>query len=214
MVAVPIAAVAAPDGTTTRTDLPYTLTIKGANGTAQTDAQIPEGTTPISLSATVTSTYTTAGTINVSINGRSAATVDSRTGGAIEIPLEPTDVTDSGIPLGLSTRLESDKNCFAEDNAVASLVNTSVTYELATPKDIATIGDFLSPGIPQYTVVVSPQASNAAQAAALNAVAALSHSYGPPTKVALVSTDSPGGVGLPQPAGSDHRDANDWRRTF
>jgi hypothetical protein len=196
IVAVPTAAVAAPDTNTAKTDLPYTLSIKGANGTAQTDAQIPQGTTPISLTGTITSTYTTPGTINISINGRSAASVDSRTGGPVNIPLSAGDITESGIQLGLSTRLESDKNCFAEDNAVASLVGTSVTYQLATSKDIATIGDFLSPGIPQYTVVVSPEASNAAQTAALNAVAALSHSYGPPTKVTLVSTDSPGPSGF------------------
>ncbi len=218
LVAVPISASAAPtEEATSKTELPYTLSIKGANGIAETDAQIPEGTTPLALTGEITSTYTTPGTINVSINGRSAATVDSRTGGRIDIPLTQADVTEFGVPIGLTTRLESDKNCFAEDNAIASLVSASLAYQLAAPEGITSIGDFLSSGIPQFTVVVPTAASTDAQSAGLNAVAALSHSYGPPTQVSLVSTDSPGEAGflsrqvriVEQDATSDTSDSGD-----
>ncbi len=182
---------AAPLADDTKTVLPYTLTIKGANGSALTQAQIPEGATPVALTGTIASTYTTPGTLNVSINGRSAATVESIKGGQIDVPLSASDINESAIPIGLSARLESTQNCFAEDNATATLSNAAVTYRFDSPQNIATIGDFLSPGIPSYTVVVPTDASTDEQAASLTAVAALSHAYPPPTKVALAVTDSP-----------------------
>ena len=63
--------------------LPYVLSVMGAGGSSTIAVTLPDSATPIVFDGVVRSTFTYAGTIIVTINGRRIAQVPSRTGGRV-----------------------------------------------------------------------------------------------------------------------------------
>lgn len=172
------------------TPLPYRLSIQGANGQAEVRVPVPDGTVPLRLLGELTTSYTVPGVIILTVAGRPAAEFNPLVGGPVAVDLRPEDIVDGAIPMRMSIRLADQDECFADDNAVATLDKARVVYEApATPP--TSIGAFLSPGVDSYTVAVSPAADDAAQTAALNAVGALTQRYSPPSDVRLVVTEAP-----------------------
>lgn len=188
-VAAPAAAEPIPGLPETTVGLPFTLSVQGANGRSEVLAPVPDGANPLRLTGEITANYNYPGTVTVDIGGRRAAEVDAMKGGPVDIALEPGDLVDGALPVTMLVRLTSEEDCFADDNASATLKDARLTYQYpATPPD--TVGTFLSPGILRYTVVVSPDAGTAAQSAALNAVSALTLRFPSPTVVDLQVTDT------------------------
>ncbi len=170
--------------------LPFTLSLQGANGRSEVLAPVPEGANPVRLTGVIKSNYNYPGTVTIDVAGRRGAVVDATTGGPVDIALEPSDVLDGTIAIVMYVRLTSEEDCFADDNATATLTDARLVYQYQ-PDPATTIGTFLSPGIAQYTVVVAPDATAGAQSAALNAVAALTYRYPDPTEVELLVTNDP-----------------------
>ena len=168
--------------------LPFNLTIQGANGRSEVLAPLPDGAVPTTLSGAITANYNYPGVVSLTVAGRRAAEVDATTGGEINVPLLPTDVVDGRVSLLMNVRLSSQEDCFADDTAAAALTDAQISYQIPqTPTD--TIASFLSPGVQQYSVVISPSASPAAHSAALTAVSALTLRFPAPTAVQLLATD-------------------------
>lgn len=179
---------AAAEELTSSVALPFTLSIQGANGRSEVLAPVPEGAVPLQLTGTVNATYNYPGVVSISVAGRDAVEVDATTGGAISIPLTAADVVEGRVPLLMAVRLTAQEECFADDTATAVLADALIDFQYpATPPD--TIATFLSAGVQQYTVVVSPSASAQAHGAALTAVAALTRRFPTPTLVELLATD-------------------------
>ncbi|MGV1037306.1 MAG: hypothetical protein ACOYD0_09810 [Candidatus Nanopelagicales bacterium] len=189
--AAPAATTAAkPKTTSGSTDLPYTLGIRGANGQSRVQVTIPQGSAATRLTGTLKANYNLPGKVILTANGRKIAEVNAQTGGAIDAALNPGDVTEGVLPIAMSVKLESDKDCFADDNAVATLTGAKVDFTIpaVAPKNI---GAFLSPGLDSYTVVVPADPSKAEQQAGLDAVSALTYRYPAPTVVNFASTNRP-----------------------
>lgn len=185
-VAVPATAAAAPPVNAGTTSLPYSLTIAGSNGTASVNASVPAGAHPVRLRGHVASTYTGGGTIDTTVNNTTAASVPAAGGGDISVDLRAV-AAGAPVAIGLLAHLQPHADCFSQDNSTASLTNVTIDYRYDTTTLPVTIADFLSSGVSAYTVIVAANPSPAAQSAALNAVAALSHTHPNPTRVTVAT---------------------------
>lgn len=184
-------AVAAPDPTTLRQELPFTLEIRGTNGSGVGYIPISDGSKPERISGTVASTYTRPGRITFTVNGRRAGQVDARRGGEVAIPLSGDDVIAGTIELRMAVRLQGGRDCFADEDAGAILRDAAIATTLPS-RPPGSIGAFLSPGVPTYRVVIDEDPSTAEQTAALDAAAALTLRFGPPTRVVVSTGGNPG----------------------
>lgn len=187
----PAATIAAkPQPKPSSAELPYTLGIQGANGQSRVQVTIPQGSAATQLTGAVKANYNLPGKVMLTANGRKIAEVNAQTGGAVKAALSPSDLTDGVLPIAMSVKLESDKDCFADDNAVATLTDAKVAFTVPTVAP-TNIGAFLSPGLDSYTVVVPANPSPAEQQAGLDAVAALTYRYPSPTVVSFAATNDP-----------------------
>lgn len=127
----PLAATAAKSKTTTGTaELPYTLGIQGANGQSRVQVSIPQGGTATRLTGTLKAAYNLPGKVILTANGRKIAEVNAQTGGDVNSALKPVDLVDGVLPIVMSVKLESAKDCFADDNAVATLTSARVAFTI------------------------------------------------------------------------------------
>ena len=169
---------------------PYELSIKGAYGTADVLVAIPDGTRPVGFTGRIESSYTTAGDLLVIVDGRVAASVPAKRGGGFQIRLNPADVHDGELAVGLRADLEPDRNCFRDDLAVASVVDPQVELD-RSPEPASTIAGFLAPGSASFVVAVPAAPTPAEQTAGLDVALALRHIAQPSTAIDLQVTDSP-----------------------
>lgn len=202
---LPIAVAPARAGTV---GLPYDLSIQGGYGQAEVVVPIPAGTLPTRLTGQIVSNFSAAGSLVVLVNGQRAATVPARTGGEVRIRLTSHDVGDGSLTVGLRADLDPDEDCWLDDRAVATLTDSEVLLDTEPPPP-TTIGDFLSPAVTEFTVVVPATPTPTEQEAGLDAVLALAHRFGDSAGIALDSTDRvPGDVGrlvLIEEAGAGNR---------
>ncbi|MCU0278384.1 MAG: cellulose biosynthesis cyclic di-GMP-binding regulatory protein BcsB, partial [Candidatus Nanopelagicales bacterium] len=171
-------------------DFGYVLAIQGGYGTSEVSVAIPEGTEPVSLSTTITSSYSTPGRLDVLINGRRRASVPAIGGGPVRLPLDAADVEQGSVIVGLRAALTPDTDCLRDDQATATMEDPQlvVTGRPVTP---TTIADFLKPGPSSYVVAVPAAPSAAEQAAGLDAALALRYLYGETADITLVLGDPP-----------------------
>ncbi len=169
---------------------PYSLSVQGGYGSAEVLVPIPAGTAPTRLSGRIVSSYSTAGDIIVTLNGRNATRVPAIGGGRFTVRVRADDLVDSAVPVGLRTALEPDQDCLRDDQAVATLHDPVLQLDSAAPAP-DTIADFLSAGAEGFTVVVPEQPTAAEQASGLDAVLALRHAFPETTKVRLAGASSP-----------------------
>ncbi len=187
----PLATTAAKSKTTTGTaELPYTLGIQGANGQSRVQVSIPQGGTATRLTGTLKAAYNLPGKVILTANGRKIAEVNAQTGGDINSALKPDDLVDGVLPIVMSAKLESAKDCFADDTAIATLTNAKIAFTIPTVAP-TNIGAFLSAGLDSYTVVVPASPRQAEQQAGLDAVSALTYRYPSPTTIRFAATDAP-----------------------
>ena len=184
-----VAALPPPGGGQFPASLPYPLVIEGRYGSAEAAVPIPDLTTPAAFTGTITSTYTQAGVLAISVGGRRAATVDAVTGGPVSFPLQPGDVDGGRATITLSVELYEQEDCYLDELAGAIMADGQLTFDYPATLP-ATIAEFLSPGIVSYRVVTPAFPSAAAQSAALNAVAALTFAYPAPTQVVTLANDT------------------------
>ena len=171
------------------TDFGYTLSIKGGYGTSEVSVAIADGTRPVSLTGSISSSYTTRGTIDVLINGQRRASVPAIGGGRIRVALGASDVEQGHVIVGLRAALRPDQDCLRDDQAVATLEGPrlAVTGQAASP---ATLAEFLAPGPSRYVVQVPAAPTPAEQAAGLDSALALRHLYGETVDISL-AMDTP-----------------------
>lgn len=188
-----VAVVPAADGSTVAINavkLPFTPTIRGAGGQASVTVTLPDGAVPIRMSGVIKSTYAYEGTIVVTINGRRIGEVPARTGGPISGSASVDDIESGVLVVSMYASLLPQEDCFIDENSIATLTDSSITYSHPVTAP-STIGGFLSDGLSDLTVQIPAEATELEQEAGLDAVAALTHRFRPPTIVRLISSDEP-----------------------
>ncbi len=124
------------------------------------------------------------------VNGRVAESVPAVEGGPFSVDLSGADVRDGGLTIGLRTDLDPDRDCFRDDQAVASLDNAALVLE-RRPKAPTTVAGFLDAGSSSFVVSIPGSPTPTEQAAGLDAMLALRHISGPSTTLELLATDVP-----------------------
>ncbi|MTD15852.1 hypothetical protein GIS00_18105 [Nakamurella sp. YIM 132087] len=182
------AAAAAPTGETTAESTvgaarsyPTSLSANLGGGTTSLAVPVAAGLTPTRLTATVTPGYDTALQTVVSVGDRIVATVAGTAPKAIDVPLVAGDLGTDGLLLSLAVTPQTGVAVCADPNSFATLDGIAVdTTGTATAP--TTVAGFFDDSVDRITVVVpegtAPDGADGLGAAALQAVAALSHRYG------------------------------------